>query len=46
VWSNDDTLTYRTARQILEGKYTWLEEGILGAEEMGRSVREAMSKAG
>jgi len=46
VWSNDDLLIYRTARQVLDGKYSWLEEGIIGAEEMGRAVREAMSKAG
>ena len=46
VWSNDDALTYRTARQILDGRYGWLEEGVIGYEEMGKAVREAVSKAG
>jgi alkylation response protein AidB-like acyl-CoA dehydrogenase len=46
VWSNDDALTYRTARQVLDGRYGWLEEGVIGYEEMGKAVREAVSKAG
>jgi alkylation response protein AidB-like acyl-CoA dehydrogenase len=36
--SNDDELKYRTARRILEDRYAWWEEGIVGldasAEEM------------
>jgi hypothetical protein len=46
VWSNDDALAYKTARAVLEGRYEWLEEGIIGYEEMGKAVREAVSKAG
>ena len=46
VWSNDDVLAYKTARAVLDGKYEWLEEGIIGYEEMGKSLREAVSKAG
>ena len=46
VWSNDDVLAYRTARAILDGRFEWLEEGVIGYEEMGKAVREAVSKAG
>jgi alkylation response protein AidB-like acyl-CoA dehydrogenase len=46
VWSNDDTFAYKTARAVLDGRYEWLEEGIIGYEEMGKAVREAVSKAG
>jgi hypothetical protein len=30
IWSNDDLATYAAARQVLDGKYAWLEEGIVG----------------
>jgi hypothetical protein len=46
VWSNDDAFAYKTARAVLDGRYEWLEEGIIGYEEMGKAVREAVSKAG
>jgi len=46
VWSNDDAFAYKTARAVLDGRYEWLEEGIIGYEEMGKSLREAVSKAG
>jgi len=46
VWSNDDALSYRTARAVLDGRFEWLEEGVIGYEEMGKAVREAVSKAG
>jgi alkylation response protein AidB-like acyl-CoA dehydrogenase len=29
VWSNDDDFTYRVAREALEGRFRWLEEGVL-----------------
>jgi alkylation response protein AidB-like acyl-CoA dehydrogenase len=29
LWSNDDRAGYRVARTVLDGKYEWLEEGIL-----------------
>ncbi len=32
LFRNDDEPTYRVARKVLEGSYTWLEEGIVGAE--------------
>ena len=33
--SNDDLAMYRTARQVLDGEYDWLEEGIVGLQEIG-----------
>lgn len=29
VWRNDDTRTYRVAREVLDGKHAWLEEGMV-----------------
>jgi hypothetical protein len=29
LWANDDDANYRGAQRLLEGRYSWLEEGIL-----------------
>jgi alkylation response protein AidB-like acyl-CoA dehydrogenase len=28
LWSNDDTENYEAAQRVLEGRYTWMEEGV------------------
>jgi hypothetical protein len=33
LWHNDDTAGYGTAQNLLDGRYTFLEEGILGSPE-------------
>jgi alkylation response protein AidB-like acyl-CoA dehydrogenase len=33
LFHNDDTATYKLARGVLEGRYTWLEEGIAILDE-------------
>jgi alkylation response protein AidB-like acyl-CoA dehydrogenase len=33
VFSNHDTLTYRVAQDVLAGKHSWLEKGIIDAPE-------------
>jgi len=33
--SNDDVAMYRTARKILDGEFAWLEEGIVGLQDIG-----------
>jgi len=33
VFSNHDQLTYRTAQDVLKGRYQWLERGIIDAPE-------------
>jgi len=33
--SNDDVAMYRTARHVLDGNFEWLEEGIVGLQEIG-----------
>jgi alkylation response protein AidB-like acyl-CoA dehydrogenase len=29
LWANEDTANYRGAQRVLEGRYAWLEEGII-----------------
>ena len=29
LWSNDDDANYAAAQDVLEGRYTWIEEGIV-----------------
>jgi hypothetical protein len=43
LWANDDVVRYRAGVEVLSGRYTWLEEGILGLEAAvaGEVAREA-----
>jgi hypothetical protein len=34
LWSNDDVRKYRVAREILDSRHVWLEEGIVGTEHL------------
>jgi hypothetical protein len=29
LWANEDEANYSAAQRVLEGRYTWLEEGII-----------------
>ncbi|MDT8340033.1 MAG: acyl-CoA dehydrogenase family protein [Longimicrobiales bacterium] len=33
LFRNDDTRTYRTAQRLMEGRYAWLEEGVVSLAE-------------
>ncbi len=35
IYFNDDALAYRTARQVLEGRYPWLEDNMLSTWKGG-----------
>jgi hypothetical protein len=34
LWHNDDDAKYRTALAVLDGRHTWLEQGILAEEDV------------
>ena len=40
LFDNDDTPQYKTAQQLLEGRYTWLEEGIADPAGDGPMIPE------
>jgi len=43
LWRNDDVRKYKVALKVLEGKHSWLEEGILSLEE--RKIRDLKPEA-
>jgi hypothetical protein len=40
LWSNEDDANYALAKQVLEGRHTWLEEGILDPSGDGPMIAE------
>jgi alkylation response protein AidB-like acyl-CoA dehydrogenase len=38
LWANDDDLNYRGAQRLLEGRYDWLEEGVLDPSGEGPMI--------
>jgi alkylation response protein AidB-like acyl-CoA dehydrogenase len=43
LWKNDDDANYKTAQKVLDGRYEWLEEGIL--EQSGEAPQVAAQPA-
>ncbi|MGH8999465.1 MAG: acyl-CoA dehydrogenase family protein, partial [Acidimicrobiia bacterium] len=39
LWSNDDDDNYAAAQRVLEGRYTWFEEGVLDPSGGGPFIR-------
>jgi alkylation response protein AidB-like acyl-CoA dehydrogenase len=46
VGRNDDAAAYRVARAALDGRYAWLERGIIEAATAAREIEEEMQAAG
>jgi hypothetical protein len=40
LWSNDDDANYADAQKVLEGRYAWLEEGIVDPSGEGPTVAD------
>jgi alkylation response protein AidB-like acyl-CoA dehydrogenase len=38
LFRNDDTATYKVARSALDGRFDWLEEGIIGLTDLNLNV--------
>ncbi|MFE0873904.1 acyl-CoA dehydrogenase family protein [Streptomyces smyrnaeus] len=41
LWSNTDDLDRKVVRQVLDGSYTWLEEGVIDASTEGPWIADA-----
>jgi alkylation response protein AidB-like acyl-CoA dehydrogenase len=40
LWNNEDARNYRMAQRVVEGRYTWLETGILDPSGSGPMISE------
>ncbi len=45
LWANDDADNYASARKLLDGRYPWLEEGILDPSGDGPMIAEQPDEA-
>jgi len=46
LWRNEDSRNYKAAQQMLEGRYSWLEEGLVGTwDPAHRPDAETLPKA-
>jgi hypothetical protein len=41
LWHNTDALDVKVSRQVLDDRYTWLEEGVVDASTPGPWIAEA-----
>jgi hypothetical protein len=46
IAANDDVSEYQAARALLDGRYTWLEQGVVHAPVVGPDVAESRRAAG
>ncbi|MEY2404261.1 MAG: hypothetical protein QOD38_1812 [Acidimicrobiaceae bacterium] len=40
LWANDDDLNYECAQKVLDGRYTWVEEGIVDPSGEGPMIAD------
>src|SRR3712207_8284995 len=40
LWANDDDRAYTLAQKLMDGRYTWIEEGIVDPSGTGPQVSE------
>jgi hypothetical protein len=41
LFRNDDSVTYKLARGVMEGRFTWLEEGVVSLKESPSTIPAA-----
>jgi hypothetical protein len=45
LWANEDDANYRGAQRVLDGRYTWLEQGIIDPSGEGPMISEQPGEA-